>query len=147
MINDPTSMPSAKFPFDEDGKAVPFRLDWKDHGEFLVAERIATFFRDNPMGGNYQNYVGAKYQVMEVSSMIIQKNHLLNFAPGNQIPYVANWTRLSPWLPWMEMEGREGMIVLVTQGRSTLAFDDLPEPMRGSIGKRLSIHEAGACIR
>ena len=49
-------------------------------GDYLVADRTMPFFRDNPMGGDYQDYVGGKYHVMETSAMIIQKDSITNYA-------------------------------------------------------------------
>ena len=133
MLNDPASMRAPKFPFDAEGQAVPMRMAWQDMGEFLMASRTRPFFRDSPLGGNYQDYVGGKYQVMETSTMTISKADTMAYEPGDYIPYVATWTRLSPWLPWMKMGGRDGMIILISQGRSALSFDDLPQPLRGAI--------------
>lgn len=133
MVNDPASMSAPKFPLKEDGNPAPFRLNWRDMGTHLVADRVRPFFRDDPMGGDYQDYVGGKYQVLEMSGFFVAKRDVQAYKEGNMIPYVASWTRISPWLPWMKMGGREGMIVLSSQGRSTRSFDDLPEPLKSAI--------------
>ncbi|MFT7287281.1 MAG: hypothetical protein ACI87W_001394 [Halieaceae bacterium] len=129
MYNDPASAP-LKFPLDNDGKPISFRFKWIDSGAFLIAEHTRASFRDSPMGGDYQSYVGGHYHSFETSSMIIDKGDVLRSADGSAIPYVATWTRISQWLPWMMMGGRDGSIVLSSSGRGTLNFNDLPQPLR-----------------
>lgn len=133
MVNDPASMATPKFPLGENGEPIPFRLKWRDMGTHLVADRVRPFFRDDPMAGDYQDYVGGKYQVLEMSAFFVAESDVREFREGDMIPYVASWTRISPWLPWMRMRGRDGMIVLSSQGRSTRSIDDLPEPLKSAI--------------
>lgn len=135
MHNDPASAP-LKFPLDSDGKPISFRFGWIDSGAFLIAEHTRASFRDSPMGGEYQRYVGGQYHSFETSSMIIDKDDVVRSADGSAIPYVATWTRISQWLPWMMMGGRDGGIVLTSSGRGTLNFDDLPQPLREVVSTR-----------
>ena len=39
----------------------------------MAASRVRPFFRDDPMAGDYQDYVGGKYQVLEMSGFFISK--------------------------------------------------------------------------
>jgi hypothetical protein len=133
MQNDPASMSEPKFPLDAAGQPVAARLQWRPMGQSLVAANVQSFFRDSPLGGAYQDFVGGKYQVMEISSFVVQMSDLRGYRDGGRVPYVATWTRISPWLPWMKMGGRDGQIVLTSQGTSTLDFAELPEPLRSSI--------------
>jgi hypothetical protein len=134
MVNEPASMRAPKFPLDESGKPAPFRMNWVDMGDFLVAERARSFFRDSPLGGEYQDFVGGKYSVIEADTMIVRKELALTHQSGRPLPYVATWTRISPWLPWMKMGGREGSIILITQGRGgSRDLAQLPEPLRSVI--------------
>jgi len=134
MVNEPASMRSPKFPIDETGKPTPFRMNWIDAGEFLISERTRSFYRDSPLGGSYQDFVGGKYSVIEADTMIVHRESALEHESGRPLPYVATWTRISPWLPWMKMAGREGSIVVITQGRGgSRDFSQLPEPLRSTI--------------
>ena len=91
---------------------------------------------DNPMGGGYQRWIGGQYQVLEASAMFVPKAGLNKTLKGRQISYTANWVRSTPWLPWMAMAGREGGIIMTTQGRSYESFAALPQPLRGLIETR-----------
>jgi hypothetical protein len=136
MQNDPASMREPRFPRDVAGRAVEPMMAWEAAGSGFVAGRAKSFFRDSPLGGEYQKYVGGKYRVMEISAFTIAGSDVAAWRPGQRIPYTASWTRISDWLPWMKMAGREGQIVLVSQGRSTMDFANLPEPLRSEIVAR-----------
>jgi hypothetical protein len=136
MVNDPASMRAPAFERDAAGRPTASRMRWTDMGQVWSAGRTQSFFRDSPLGGAYQDYVGGKYRVMEISTFTITKADIAAWRPGRPLPYTATWVRISDWLPWMKMAGRDGQIVLTSQGRSSLAFDDLPEPLRGEIAAR-----------
>jgi hypothetical protein len=136
MENDPASMRAPAFPRDAQGRPSPARMDFVDMGRAWVATRSSSFFRDSPLGGDYQDYVGGKYRVMELSTFTLPRAEVEAWRPGRPLPYTASWVRISDWLPWMQMAGREGQVVLTSQGRSTLAFEDLPEPLRSTIAAR-----------
>lgn len=136
MENDPASMRVPAFPRDAQGRPAAARMAFVDMGAAWVATRSSSFFRDSPLGGDYQDYVGGKYRVMELSTFTLPRAVVDAWRPGRPLPYTASWVRISDWLPWMKMAGREGQIVLTSQGRSTLSFDDLPEPLRSTIATR-----------
>jgi len=136
MENDPASMRAPAFERDVEGRPTVSRLRWTDMGQVYGASRTQSFFRDSPLGGAYQDFIGGKYRVMEISTFAVTKADLAAWRPGRPLPYTATWVRISDWLPWMRMAGRDGQIVLTSQGRSTLSFEELPEPLRGEIVAR-----------
>ena len=133
MFNDPASMREPRFPRDAQGQPVAPMMSWEAAGSGYIAGRSMSFYRDSPLGGEFQKYVGGQYRVMEISGFTIAGNDVAAWRSGRRIPYTATWTRISDWLPWMKMQGREGQIVLVSQGRSTMDFGNLPEPLRSEI--------------
>ncbi len=133
MENDPASQRAPAFERDAEGRPTTPRMRWVDMGQVYTASRSQSFFRDSPLGGKYQDAIGGKYRAMELSTFTVTRADLDAWRPGRPLPYTATWVRLSDWLPWMKMAGREGQIVLTSQGRSTLSFDALPEPLRGEI--------------
>jgi hypothetical protein len=139
MFNDPASMREPRFPRDAKGQPVAPMMTWEAAGSGFIASRSTSFFRDSPLGGDYQNFVGGRYRVMEISGFTIARSDVAAWHPGARIPYTATWIRISDWLPWMKMAGREGQIVLISQGRSTMEFGNLPEPLRGEILLRYPI--------
>ena len=40
------------------------------------------------------------------------------------------WERISYWLPWMKMNGRNGIVYFHTFGKKLDSYDDLPESMK-----------------
>ena len=135
MVNDPASMRTPVFAYDEAGKASA-RRTWVDWGDHILSTRVARRFRDNVFGGNYQDYVGGHYHVMEIFSTRVLKADLAKVDAGERVPYTSTWTRISPWLPWMKMAGRDGTIVLATNGRSFDRVADIPEPINSAVRDR-----------
>ena len=45
------------------------------------------------------------------------------------------WVRISDWLPWMEMNGREGGLYFDAQGAKLDSWDELPQLMKDQIAK------------
>ena len=48
----------------------------------------------------------------------------------------ASLVRLAQWLPWMEMNGRAGMLYFNAMGRKLQGYDQLPELMKTEIAER-----------
>jgi hypothetical protein len=47
----------------------------------------------------------------------------------------VGWVRMSDWLPWMMMNGREGVIYMHTAGRKLDSFDQLSDTMKAEIAE------------
>lgn len=128
MFNDPVNMAEPKYAIGKDGQ--PATWSGEIRNGFAVTTRAASFFRDGPMSGDYQDYVGGKYNVMEVSTMTIPVDRWLDTSKPQPIPMVSAWTRISPWIPWMKMGGREGQTILSSVWYAGATLDDVPEPLR-----------------
>lgn len=128
MFNDPVNMAEPKYAIGKDGK--PITWDGRIANGMAVIQKTNNFFRDGPMSGDYQDYVGGKYSVMEASATVIPVASWLETSKKGFVPVVSAWTRISPWLPWMKMAGREGQAVLSSTWYSAGSFDDVPEPAR-----------------
>jgi hypothetical protein len=98
-----------------------------------VTQNARNFFRDGPMGGDYQDYVGGKYSVLESSAMIVPVADWLDTEAPVPVRAVSTWTRVSPWLPWMKMAGREGYTVLVSTWTTAAGIEEIDEPLRSAI--------------
>lgn len=131
MYNDPVNMSEPRYARDAEGKAAT----WNGvvvNGQ-AIQRRITPFFRDSPMGGDYQDYVGNKYSVMESSVSVIPVASWLDTTKPLPVPVTSVWTRTSPWLPWMKMAGREGTTVLSSVWLSGSSLADVPVPLRSFI--------------
>jgi hypothetical protein len=131
MFNDPVNMRSPKHAYDETGKPVAW--DGTIVNGQAISRRATPFFRDSPMGGAYQDYVGNKYAVMEMSTTVIPADIWLDTAKKGPVPATSMWVRTSPWLPWMKMAGREGSTVLTSVWVAVGSLDEVPEPARSAI--------------
>ncbi|APU38844.1 DUF1838 family protein [Streptomyces sp. TN58] len=49
------------------------------------------------------------------------------------VPATMSWTRMSPWLPWMEQGARPGGLVFHCRGRKLDSYEQVPERTRAYI--------------
>jgi hypothetical protein len=114
------------------GPTGPFRFPgfFKD-GQGFIAMEIPLFYT-NPLAGDYQQYVGGDYQAMEIFNFYFPEAQLLDAKPD--MPDVAvSWTRISGWLPWMEMGSRVGTMIYNGVGRRLSSWDRLPDVLKEEI--------------
>jgi hypothetical protein len=132
MFNDPVNMPEPKYAYDRDGKPVP---PWpgKIVGDTAMLQMANPFFRDSPMGGEYQDYVGGKYSVLELRTVLLPAAEWLDTEKPYPVRGISVWSRLSPWLPWMKMAGREGQTALTSTWFAVGSMNDVPEPLKSTV--------------
>lgn len=127
--NDPVnSRPT--FPYGEDGQPYSMNMNRINDTVFLAFE--APLFYTNPLAGDYQDYVGNKYHAMEIFDFAMSAKDALDTSTPTAYPSVA-WVRISDWMPWMMMEGREGQMVFNAVGTKLKSFDQLPQVMKDEI--------------
>jgi hypothetical protein len=134
MFNDPVNMAKPRFAYGEDGKPV----SWEGRivGGVAHIQRAKNFFRDSPMGGEYQDYVGGKYSVLELSSIMIPVADWLDTDRTGPVRGMSVWSRIGPWLPWMKMAGREGYTALTSTWFTAADLSEVPEPLRSTVLSR-----------
>jgi hypothetical protein len=131
VANDPVNMRSPMFAYGIDGKPAQFRGTFVKDKVWTSGE--APLWYDNPMAGDYQEYVGNNYQAIEMLSSFTDAAPLLDPNVKTLSSVGISWTRLSGWLPWMKMGGRVGTVVYSTVGKRLESVDDLSEPLRTEI--------------
>jgi len=97
--------------------------------------RVTPLFYPNPLGGSYQQEVGAIYHAVEMSNFMGVAEELLDSQQTATEEVYVGWTRASQWLPWMKMQGREGMIYMHTGGLRLPSFEALPQRMKDEIDR------------
>ena len=130
VANDPVnSRPT--FPTTRDGK--PFDLGARiANGRVFMPVEVPLFYT-NPLGGEYQAFAGNQYHAMEIFDFVADEKDLLDAAKPSANAAIA-WVRLSPWLPWMEMGGRNGILVFnATGGTVPQGIAGLPAVIREQI--------------
>lgn len=113
-----------------DGK--PANLPFQVMGEQWWLTTAVPLFYTNPLGGTYQEYVGGMYHATELFNFFGDVRSLVD-RKRDSAPAAVGWQRLSSWLPWMQMGGREGLVYFHTAGRKLDRWDDLPAGMRAEI--------------
>ncbi len=115
-----------------EGEDIPFDL-LDINGNWLMRIEVPLFYT-NPMGGDYQNYVGGTYHATEIFDFNGDTGELLDADSPVAYP-VVSWVRLAPWLPWMRMGDRAGMMYFNAMGRKLEDFDQLSATMRDEIAE------------
>lgn len=128
VANDPVNARAPSFPVGRDG--TPYKLNYQRDGDWLTMPIVVPLFYENPLGGDYQDYVGNKYHAMEIFTFVLGRDELDTSKPA--YPAVS-WTRISAWMPWMKMRGRQGQLIHHAAGAKLKAFQDLPDVMKAEI--------------
>jgi len=105
-----------------------------------VTATVPLFYR-NPLGGDYQEYVGGTYHATEMFNFMGSLSDLTDDTRDTAAIRVG-WVRLSRWLPWMEMGDRDGLIYFHTAGRKLDSYDQMPAFMRNEIATNFPIYAA-----
>ncbi len=131
--NDPVNMRPA-FPYDENGQPSA-RFRGEVIGDHWWMTTTVPLFYNNPLGGEYQQYVGNIYHATEMFNFMGSVEELTDASAPVSHPHVG-WVRVSDWLPWMKMRGRVGMPYFHTAGRKLERFEDLSETLLEAIETR-----------
>lgn len=113
-------------------RGQPFALPYQFQGDNWWLTSTVPLFYHNPLGGDYQKYIGGTYHATEMFNFMGDVASLTSDEPGTANVKVG-WVRLSNWLPWMEMSGRQGIIYMHTAGQKLDSYDDLPDIMKNEI--------------
>lgn len=137
--NDPVnSRPS--FPLDEAGKPLP-APKIRRQGRWLFMPFEAPLFYSNPLSGDYQDYIGGKYHAMEIFDFAFDAAEMLDTKNPTAYPSVS-WVRISDWMPWMKMRGRQGQMVFNAMGAKLKSYDELPKVIKDEIAANHPIYTA-----
>jgi hypothetical protein len=140
VANDPVNMRAPTYAFGADGKPATFRGSFVKDKAWTSGE--APLWYDNPLAGDYQEFVGNNYQAMEMLNSFTDAKALLD-PKVRTLPSVSiSWARVSDWIPWMKMGGRSGLVVFTTVGKRVASIDDLSEPLRGEIKANYPVYLA-----
>ncbi|MCS6946533.1 MAG: DUF1838 domain-containing protein [Steroidobacteraceae bacterium] len=131
VANDPVNMRTPLYARDADGKPHEFRGSFVKNMAWTSGE--TPLFYDNPLAGDYQEYVGNRYHAMEMLNVFTPAAPLLDRRVKTLPSVSLAWARVSNWLPWMKMGGRPGLVVFTTVGKRVASIDDLSEPLRSEI--------------
>lgn len=98
-------------------------------------------FYSNPLAGAFQAEIGGTYHATEMFNFSGDLDDLTDPARNSAEARIA-WVRISDWLPWMKMGGRDGIIYFNTNGRRISGFDALPQWFRDEIARNYPEYNA-----
>jgi hypothetical protein len=141
VLNDPVNQPPS-FARDKDGKAYPWAQSFSGDvkGDNWWLSFPMPLFYHNELGGDYQQQIGGAYHATEMFNFSGDLNSLINDEIETADVHVG-WVRLSDWLPFMNMSGREGVIYIHAAGRKVDGFDDMGEVMKKFINEEAPLYK------
>ena len=137
VANDPVNFTAYKI--GRDGKPSTFSGDFL--GNRWWQTNTFPLWYPNPLAGEYQQEIGGTYHATEMFNFMGDVESLLD--PDTSTADVqVGWARMSDWLPWMMMNGREGVIYMHTAGRKLDSFDQLSDTMKAEIAEHYPEYES-----
>ncbi|HNP64226.1 MAG TPA: DUF1838 family protein [Woeseiaceae bacterium] len=131
VANDPVNFTAYKV--GRDGNPSTFEGDILGDRWWSTTE--VPLWYPNPLAGEYQKEIGGTYHATEMFNFMGDTDSLFS-TDTNTAKVQVGWARLSDWLPWMMMDGREGVIYMHTAGRKLDSWDDLSDTIKTEIAKR-----------
>jgi hypothetical protein len=132
--NDPVNF-GPIFPRDDKGNPI---MKWRGEigpdGMWATRSTFPLFYH-NPLQGDYQKYVGGAYHATEMFSSYGDIDDLTD-ASKDSAKIRGGWSRISEYLPWMEMQGREGLLYTHAISRKLSSYDELPATLKDYIKTR-----------
>lgn len=128
VANDPVNFES--YEIGRGGQPSTFSGDIQDEHWWLRS--TFPLWYPNPLASAYQAEIGGTYHATELFNFFGRVDEL--FDPETKtVPVTVGWSRMSDWLPWMKMNGREGLFWVHTAGAKLKSWNDLSETMKAEI--------------
>lgn len=128
VANDPVNF--TMYETGRDGKPITWGASMLD-GRWWQTTTVPLFY-PNPLAGAYQPEIGGTYHATEMFNFMGDVDSVLDAGSDNANVQVG-WVRMSDWLPWMKMGGRDGVIYMHTAGRKLESWDDMSDLMKNEI--------------
>jgi hypothetical protein len=128
VANDPVNFTSHLI--GRDGKSESWAGTSLD-GRWWLTSTIPLFY-PNPLASDYQAEIGGTYHATEMFNFMGDLDSLLD-DDVHTAEVQVGWVRMSDWLPWMMMGGRDGIIYMNTAGRKVDSWDDISQTMKDEV--------------
>jgi hypothetical protein len=115
-----------RWQFDADGAPARGASRFQLTDKSLTGSDADIVFRDDPLGGAYQAYIGGQEQIIDVET----SERPLVLPRKGELDQVLSWGQVRAWYPWMKMAGREGGLFVHATGARGVKFEQLPAALR-----------------
>lgn len=136
VANDPVNQP-ASFPLRRDGSE--YQMPLVTQGNDWWWSVAVPLFYNNPLGGDYQKYVGGAYHATEMFNFKGKLDDLLDPDADSAVTFVG-WVRLAQWLPWMEMGSRAGKMYFHAGGKKVGGYENVPAAFRATVEEHFPLY-------
>lgn len=123
VANDPVNMRAPSFPT---GPRGPARFRGSIQGDDFWQTATVPLWYPNPLASEFEAEIGGTYHATEMFNFFGSVSNLTD-PEETTADIEVGWVRMSDWLPWMRMNGREGVIYFHTAGTKLDSFDELPD--------------------
>ncbi len=130
IANDPVNQ-QPQYTLTRDGK--PYAFSGRREGRWFFMPIEVPLFYENPLAGDYQDFVGNKYHAMEIFDFAFDAEEMLDTKKNPMVYPIISWVRVSDWMPWMKMQGRDGQLVFNAMGNKLKTYDALPKVLKDEI--------------
>lgn len=140
VANDPVNMRGYRYEKNDKGENVaPMKL--RKYGAITFSADEIPLFYDNPLGSEYQVYVGGAYHAMEIFNSIYKTDEILDSNKKQLNHSNIAWTRVAQWLPWMEMGDKQGIMIFNATGFSTFEESEIWPRLQKILNDRYPIYK------
>jgi len=138
VANDPVNMRQPYYAYNEKGEPHVFKGLVKN-GRVIVSSGYPLFY-PNPLGGEYQEYIGGTYHAIEYFNDYAYEEDVFDPDVKKLDRMTIAWTRVADWLPWMKMGDKIGVMYTSTMGGRITSVEDLPEPLRTELKTNYALY-------
>ncbi|NRB52086.1 MAG: DUF1838 family protein [Saprospiraceae bacterium] len=135
VANDPVNMRAYSYEKDESGKSTA-RVAMRKYGDVMVSSAEIPLFYSNPLGSEFQAYIGGAYHAMEIFNTYYKAAEIENSKIAALTQSNISWSRVAQWLPWMQMGDRAGIMVFNATGFSTFDEEEIWPALKAAIQER-----------
>ncbi len=131
VANDPVNSRAPSFP---NGPRGPARFTGSIQGDDFWWTITVPLWYPNPLASEFESEIGGTYHATEMFNFFGNVSNLTD--PNETTADVeVGWVRQSDWLPWMQMNGRDGVIYFHTAGTKLDSWDELPDFFQDEIAE------------
>ncbi len=139
VANDPVNMRGFRYEKNEDG-SYPYPYKVRKYGEVTYTSDEIPLFYDNPLGSDFQVYVGGAYHAMEIFNTSYMTDEILDANVKSLSQSNIAWTRVAQWLPWMQMGSKSGIMIFNATGYSTFDRSEIWPRLQKIMNERYALY-------